>query len=248
MIGHTQPRRIAARSVAERIAEELGTELGETVGYQVRFTDRTSTQSRGQGDDRRHPARRAAARPRRCRRYDTLIIDEAHERSLNIDFILGYLRQLLPRRPDLKVVITSATIDPERFAAHFADARDARADHRGLRARPTRSRCATGRCVEESYDDEEGEPRRPRPDRGDRGRGPRAGRAKGRATSWCSCPGSGRSATPPTCWQAQGRAARERASTSSRSTRGSPPPSSTGSSSGTPGAGWCWPPTSPRPR
>ena len=121
MIGHTQPRRIAARSVAERIAEELGGELGETVGYQVRFTDRTSKQSRVKVmtdgillAELQHD--------RDLRRYDTLIIDEAHERSLNIDFILGYLKRLLPRRPDLKVVITSATIDPERFAEHFADA------------------------------------------------------------------------------------------------------------------------------
>ena len=121
MVGHTQPRRIAARSVAERIAEELGGELGETVGYQVRFTDRTSKQSRVKVmtdgillAELQHD--------RDLRRYDTLIIDEAHERSLNIDFILGYLKRLLPRRPDLKVVITSATIDPERFAEHFADA------------------------------------------------------------------------------------------------------------------------------
>ncbi|HET6167249.1 MAG TPA: ATP-dependent RNA helicase HrpA, partial [Marmoricola sp.] len=120
MIGHTQPRRIAARSVAERIAEELGTELGDLVGYQVRFTDKTSRQSRVKVmTDGILLAE--LQRDRDLRRYDTLIIDEAHERSLNIDFILGYLRQLLPRRPDLKVVITSATIDPEKFARHFAD-------------------------------------------------------------------------------------------------------------------------------
>ncbi len=119
MIGHTQPRRIAARSVAERIAEETGTELGEVVGYQVRFTDRSSggTLVKLMTDgillaELQHDRLLSA--------YDTLIIDEAHERSLNIDFILGYLKQLLPRRPDLKVVITSATIDPERFAEHFA--------------------------------------------------------------------------------------------------------------------------------
>src|SRR5699024_2604819 len=118
-IGHTQPRRIAARSVAERISEELGVELGTTVGYHVRFTDRSTrdTLVKVMTDgillaELQHD--------RDLRRYDTLIIDEAHERSLNIDFILGYLRQLLPRRPDLKVIITSATIDPDRFAAHFA--------------------------------------------------------------------------------------------------------------------------------
>ncbi|MCR1786531.1 ATP-dependent RNA helicase HrpA [Nocardioides carbamazepini] len=118
MVGHTQPRRIAARSVAERIAEELGTELGDLVGYQVRFTDRTSKQSRVKlMTDGILLAE--LQRDRMLRRYDTIIIDEAHERSLNIDFLLGYLRQLLPKRPDLKVVITSATIDVERFAAHF---------------------------------------------------------------------------------------------------------------------------------
>src|SRR5690349_11943451 len=122
MIGHTQPRRIAARSVAERIAEELGTELGDLVGYQVRFTDRTSKASRVKlMTDGILLAE--LQRDRQLRRYDTIIIDEAHERSLNIDFLLGYLKRLLPRRPDLKVIITSATIDPERFATHFADRR-----------------------------------------------------------------------------------------------------------------------------
>jgi ATP-dependent helicase HrpA len=118
-IGHTQPRRIAARTVADRIAAELGTELGTTVGYKVRFADTSS-------DDTLIKVMTDGIlltemqRDRLLRRYDTLIIDEAHERSLNIDFILGYLRQLLPRRPDLKVIITSATIDPERFSEHFA--------------------------------------------------------------------------------------------------------------------------------
>ena len=119
MIGHTQPRRIAARSVAERIAEEIGTPLGETVGYQVRFADHSSrdTLVKLMTDgillaELQHDRTLSA--------YDTLIIDEAHERSLNVDFILGYLRQLLSRRPDLKVIITSATIDPERFSRHFA--------------------------------------------------------------------------------------------------------------------------------
>ncbi len=120
-IGHTQPRRLAARTVAERIAEELGSPLGETVGYKVRFTDVSA-------DDTLVKLMtdgillNEIARDRQLRRYDTLIIDEAHERSLNIDFILGYLRQLLPRRPDLKVIITSATIDPERFSAAFSGA------------------------------------------------------------------------------------------------------------------------------
>ena len=120
-IGHTQPRRLAARTVAERIAEELDVPLGAAVGYQVRFTDRatddTSVKVVTDGillAEIQHD--------RMLRRYDTLIIDEAHERSLNVDFLLGYLRQLLPRRPDLKLVITSATIDPERFSRHFDDA------------------------------------------------------------------------------------------------------------------------------
>ena len=120
LIGHTQPRRIAARSVAERIAEELGTELGDLVGYQVRFTDRTSRKSRLKlMTDGILLAE--LQRDRQLKKYDTIIIDEAHERSLNIDFLLGYLRRLLPKRPDLKLIITSATIDPERFAQHFAD-------------------------------------------------------------------------------------------------------------------------------
>src|SRR6266700_3639791 len=118
-IGHTQPRRIAARTVAERIAEELGAEIGTAVGYKVRFTDKSSdgTQVKVMTDG---ILLAEMQRDRQLRRYDTLIIDEAHERSLNIDFILGYLKRLLPARPDLKVIITSATIDPERFSKHFA--------------------------------------------------------------------------------------------------------------------------------
>jgi ATP-dependent helicase HrpA len=120
-IGHTQPRRIAARSVAERIADELGTEVGAAVGYKVRFTDASSdgTFIKVMTDGILLAEMR---QDRRLERYDTLIIDEAHERSLNIDFILGYLKRLLPGRPDLKVIITSATIDPERFSAHFGGA------------------------------------------------------------------------------------------------------------------------------
>src|SRR5712691_1271462 len=118
-IGHTQPRRIAARTVAERIAEELGTEPGTTVGYKVRFTDTSSdgTMVKLMTDG---ILLAEMQRDRQLLSYDTLIIDEAHERSLNIDFILGYLKKLLPSRPDLKVIITSATIDPQRFSEHFA--------------------------------------------------------------------------------------------------------------------------------
>lgn len=120
-IAHTQPRRIAARTIAERITDELGGELGDLVGYQVRFTDKVSanTKIRLMTDG---ILLNAIHRDRDLRAYDTIIIDEAHERSLNIDFLLGYLKTLLPRRPDLKVIITSATIDPESFAAHFAAA------------------------------------------------------------------------------------------------------------------------------
>ncbi|XHS78121.1 ATP-dependent RNA helicase HrpA [Burkholderiaceae bacterium UC74_6] len=122
LIGHTQPRRIAASSVAKRIAEELKTPLGEVVGYKVRFQDRlqpgASVKLMTDGillaETQTDPLLKA---------YDTLIIDEAHERSLNIDFLLGYLREILPRRPDLKVVVTSATIDADRFAQHFASAK-----------------------------------------------------------------------------------------------------------------------------
>jgi ATP-dependent helicase HrpA len=121
LVGHTQPRRIAARTVAERIAEELKVPLGDAIGYSVRFTDRVgpSTMVRLMTDG---ILLAEIQRDRELSRYDTIIVDEAHERSLNIDFLLGYLASLLPRRPDLKLVITSATIDTQRFAAHFGGA------------------------------------------------------------------------------------------------------------------------------
>ncbi|MCK5191306.1 MAG: ATP-dependent RNA helicase HrpA, partial [Methylococcales bacterium] len=117
-IGHTQPRRIAARTVADRIAEELGQKIGLSVGYKVRFHDKTHERSLVKlmtdgillAESQNDPY---------LNQYDTIIIDEAHERSLNIDFLLGYMRWLLPKRPDLKLIITSATIDPERFSRHF---------------------------------------------------------------------------------------------------------------------------------
>ncbi len=120
-IGHTQPRRLAARSVASRIAEETNTQLGTFTGYKVRFNDQISddTQIKLMTDG---ILLAEIQHDRFLNQYDTIIIDEAHERSLNIDFILGYLKQLLPRRPDLKVIITSATIDPERFSKHFNNA------------------------------------------------------------------------------------------------------------------------------
>ena len=124
-IAHTQPRRIAASSIAKRLAEETGTELGQWVGFKIRFTDKTDPTAKvklmtdgillaeTQGD----PLLKA---------YDTIIIDEAHERSINIDFLLGYLKGLLKKRPELKVIVTSATIDSERFAKHFADEKETR--------------------------------------------------------------------------------------------------------------------------
>ena len=121
LIGHTQPRRLAARAVSERIAEELGSQIGQAVGFTVRFNDRV-------GEDTFIKVMTDGIllaeiqRDRLLRAYEVLIVDEAHERSLNIDFLLGYLRQLLPQRPDLKLIITSATIDTQRFSEHFADA------------------------------------------------------------------------------------------------------------------------------
>ncbi|MCT9090557.1 ATP-dependent RNA helicase HrpA [Streptomyces sp. ASQP_92] len=122
MIGHTQPRRIAARTVADRIAEELNTPLGEAVGWKVRFTDQVDPNATFVKLMTDGILLAEIQTDRELRGYDTIIIDEAHERSLNIDFLLGYLAQLLPRRPDLKVVITSATIDPQRFSRHFDNA------------------------------------------------------------------------------------------------------------------------------
>ncbi|MGC5362355.1 ATP-dependent RNA helicase HrpA [Streptomyces sp. DT24] len=122
MIGHTQPRRIAARTVAERVADELDTPLGEAVGWKVRFTDQVNPEATFVKLMTDGILLAEIQTDRELLAYDTIIIDEAHERSLNIDFLLGYLARLLPKRPDLKVVITSATIDPERFARHFGEA------------------------------------------------------------------------------------------------------------------------------
>src|SRR3954447_7423339 len=121
LVAHTQPRRRAARTVAQRIAEEMGVQLGTTVGYAVRFSDRSGpdTRIRLMTDGLLLAEIR---RDKRLRRYDTLIVDEAHERSLNIDFLLGYVKRILPRRPDLKGIVPWATIEPARFSRHFDDA------------------------------------------------------------------------------------------------------------------------------
>ncbi|MEO8528428.1 MAG: ATP-dependent RNA helicase HrpA, partial [Pseudolysinimonas sp.] len=156
-IGHTQPRRIAARSVAARIAEELGVELGGLVGYQVRFDDRSArnTVVKVMTDG---VLLAELQRDRNLTRYDTIIIDEAHERSLTIDFLLGYLAQLLPRRPELKLVITSATIDPESFARHFAAADGTPAPIIEVSGRTFPVEIRYRPLVSERMDDEEGEP------------------------------------------------------------------------------------------
>ncbi len=235
MIGHTQPRRLAARTVAERIAEEVGRDLGDTVGYTVRFTDQVSdsTLVKLMTDG---ILLAEIQRDRMLRRYDTLIIDEAHERSLNIDFILGYLKQLLPRRPDLKVVITSATIDPERFAEHFAvDGVPAPIVEVSGRTFPVEMRY---RPLTVEVGPSTAIPSTPCAKRS------RNCRPRATATSSCSSPVSARSATPPTrCATASCGAPR-----SCRCTRGCPRPNSTRCSPRTAGDGWCCPPTSPRRR
>ena len=244
LIGHTQPRRIAARSVAERIAEELGTELGDLVGYQVRFTDRTSKSSRLKlMTDGILLAE--LQRDRQLRKYDTIIIDEAHERSLNIDFLLGYLKRLLPRRPDLKLIITSATIDVERFAQHF----DAPVVEVSGRTYPVEVRYRP--LVELPEADEEGEAV-VRDQTEAIVDAVKELSAEGPGDILVFLPGEReirdtRDALEGALGLDKVDRRRPR-SRSCRCTRGSPPPSSTGSSSPTPDAGSCSPPTSRRRR
>ena len=250
-IGHTQPRRLAARTVAQRIADELGTPLGDAVGYTVRFTDQVSDRTlvKLMTDG---ILLAEIQRDRRLLRYDTLILDEAHERSLNIDFLLGYLRELLPRRPDLKVIVTSATIEPERFAAAL---RAAAPDRRGVRAHlsgrdplpPTgsprrrrrtttiRTTPTTRSCTGQSA----------RPDRGASST-PSMNSSRNRpATCWSSCPASAKSATPPSfarrleLHEHRGAAA-VRTAADRRTAAGLRTAHRTARS--------CWPPTSPRRR
>ena len=230
-IAHTQPRRLAARTVAERIAQRARRRRSaRPSGYAVRFSDRSRADTLRPADDRRPAARARSSSDRLLRRYDTVIVDEAHERSLNIDFLLGYLARILPRRPDLKLIITSATIDPQRFARALRR----RAGRRGLRphlpgrgalparrgprsdaTRPTRSATPSRSCC-----------------------------ASRPATCSSSSPASARSATPPR----RSRAGCGPTSRSSRSTRGSRRASSSASSSRAARAASCWRRTSPRRR
>lgn len=233
MIGHTQPRRIAARTVAERVADELDVPLGEAVGWKVRFTDQVNPDGTFVKLMTDGILLAEIQTDRELRAYDTIIIDEAHERSLNIDFLLGYLAQLLPKRPDLKVVITSATIDPERFSRHFGDAPIVEVSGRTypveVRYRP---------LLEEDGDDSDRDQITAICDAVEELQG------KARATSWSSSRASARSATPRT----RSRRGTTASPRYSPSTHGSRTPNSTASSSSTPGAGSFWLRTSPRPR
>ena len=254
LIGHTQPRRIAARALAERIAEETGTEVGDAVGYTIRFGDHTgpNTLVKLMTDG---ILLAEIAGDRLLARYDTIIIDEAHERSLNIDFLLGYLAQLLPRRPDLKLIITSATIDPQRFSAHFGGAPIVEVSGRTfpveVRYRPW------GAAVAGLATDAD--------DRRRRGRDARAGEDRDQAQAICrrrrrtvAAAGdgdilvflSGEREIRDTAEVLRGHLAGPPARRTRwcRCSAGCPAPTSTGCSSRTPGAGSCWPPTSPRPR
>ena len=247
-IGHTQPRRLAARTVAQRIADELGTPLGETVGYTVRFTDQVSDRTlvKLMTDG---ILLAEIQRDRRLLRYDTLILDEAHERSLNIDFLLGYLRELLPRRPDLKVIVTSATIEPERFAAHFG-----RVAPRSSRcpAAPIRSRSVTAHWKSRSRHRDDDDPDDPDHE---------VVRTEMRDQTEAIVDAIDElEAEPPgdvLVFLSGEREIRDTAEAlresrrtprCCRSTRGCRPPSSSGCSRRTPAAESCSPPTSPRRR
>ncbi len=193
-IAHTQPRRIAARAVAERIAQELGVPLGEAVGYAVRFSDRSRPETllRVMTDGL---LLAELGRDPMMRRYDTVIVDEAHERSLNIDFLIGCLRRILPRRPDLKVILTSATIDPEKLSAHFDGAPIIEVSGRTY---PVEIRYRPAHRPRRRRRRERRGPSRPiRPRRSS----PRSRSSRARAAATCSCSSraSVRSATPPSC-------------------------------------------------
>lgn len=241
MIGHTQPRRIAARTVAERVAEEMDTPLGEAVGWKVRFTDQVNPESTFIKLMTDGILLAEIQTDRELRAYDTIIIDEAHERSLNIDFLLGYLAQLLPKRPDLKVVITSATIDPERFSRHFGDAPIIEVSGRTypveVRYRP---------LLEDDSEDSDRDQITAICDAVEE----LQGEGKGDILVFLSGEREIRDTADALTKKNYPRAggAVGRASRSSRSTPASRTPSSTGCSNSTPGEGSFWRPTSPRPR
>ena len=263
-IVHTQPRRIAARTVAERIASETGTRLGDQIGYQVRFTDKSSRSTRLRVVTDGILLAQIQGDPQ-LRAYDTIIIDEAHERSLNIDFLLGYLTALLPKRPDLKLIITSATIDSVKFRDHFAKALHTKVPVLEVSGRtypvqtlyePAGSAPALMRHVP-GFDSEDGQ------DRED----PDIPKAVARAcaelvihsthttapgTSWCSPPASATSAsTKPHCGAISARGPPTCAArTLWRSSHSSPacrPRSSTESSNATAISASSLPPTWPKP-
>lgn len=247
-IGHTQPRRLAARTVAQRIADELQTPLGDAVGYAVRFTDQVSERTlvKLMTDG---ILLAEIQRDRRLLRYDTLILDEAHERSLNIDFLLGYLRELLPRRPDLKLIVTSATIEPQRFAAHFGGAPIIEVSGRtypvAIRYRPLEVPVSTG-SPEDSSDPDDPDHEIVRTETRDEVEAivdaVHELQNEAPETSWFSCPGSVRSAIRPR------HSAASNTPRCFRCMPGCRPPSSRRCSRRTPGAASCWQPTWPRHR
>jgi hypothetical protein len=233
LIGHTQPRRIAARATATRISEELKSELGRHVGFKIRFTDKVTPSSYIKlmtdgillAETQTDPL---------LRQYDTILIDEAHERSLNIDFLLGYLKQLLPKRRDLKVIVTSATLDAERFSKHF-DQRKCGTRSSRSPAGSIRSRRASGPFDEKK----DGGPERRHRRRRRRGPSHRARRRVGVPARRARNPRGGRGACANTILPS---------SKCCRCSRGRPRWSRAASSPRTRASAWCWRPTSPRHR
>ena len=242
LIGHTQPRRIAARSVAARIAEEIGSPLGRDVGYKVRFSESIGPQSYIKLMTDGILLAETQSDPY-FDQYDTIILDEAHERSLNVDFLIGYLKRLLPKRPDLRLIITSATIDAARFAEHFATRGRTGAGGRGLGAD-----LSGGSAL--AADGAGRRRQRARPAGRRAGGGGGGGPHRSRRHARSSCPRNATSTRRPRR-SAAGRCratARARRRKSCRSMRGFRSRSSSGSSSRGPSGGWSSPPTWPSRR